>query len=531
VDANGSAVVTGSAGSSFPVTANAYQIVAPPTCTAPGISGGANYPSSGDAYLAKLAPDGGSLVYATLLGGSCGDGGHSVAVDASGNAWVVGITSSPDFPVTADALQSKYGGGYSDGFVARFDPQGRLAYATFLGGPVYDEIFDLALDAAGAVYLTGSSTGFTQAASSSAFQTQPAATCIIFGIGPPMYYNEGSAFVMKLDSAAHRVTGLTYLGAPCTQSAQTIAVDRIGAPWIAGIPSGSGFPVAAPFQDNIGGGFVSRFTPDLSHVPFSTYFDSVGGLAVDAAGTAYVAGAKSSQQAYIARIEATPPAVQVDTVTGYSQVPPASAPVEYIAPGKVLRVLGRNAGPANVTPGAVVNGAVTTTAGGVSVTFDGVAAPILSASAAEVDVVAPFALAGKTSTTVQVTLNNVKSNAVLMPVAAASPEVLAVLNGDFTVNSPANPAAAGSYMTIYASGLGQTDPPALDGQVTFPPLGLVTAQFSLRGSDAFPVVYAGAGYGTVAGVVQIDFVAPAQTAQNVVLAAGGTDAYFTVYIK
>jgi uncharacterized protein (TIGR03437 family) len=529
VDANGSAVVTGQTGGNFPVTPGAYETSPPVGCTAPYF--GLNYPVSGDAYVAKLAPDGGSLVYATLLGGSCGNLGHAVALDSSGNAWVIGMTSSPDFPVTTDALQPKYGGGFSDGFVTRFDPQGRLLYSTFLGGPSYDEIYDLTLDPAGNVYLTGSTTSFSQAASPGAFQPQPAPTCLVLGIGPPMYYNEGNAFVMKLDPAGHSVTGLTYLGAPCTQYAQTIAVDRTGSPWIGGFPSASQFPTAAPFQIGIGNGFVSRFSPDLTQLLFSTYFDAVNDLTVDASGTAYVVGGNPSQQAYVAHIDPAPPPVELDSVVGYPQMPAIPGDYEGLAPGKVMTVVGRNLGPATATSGVVASGAVTTTVAGVTVTFDGVAAPLLSVAANAIQIVTPFELPTAGNTTVQVTVNSVKSNAVLMPVNAVAPEVLAVMNGDFTLNSASNPAAAGSIMTIYASGLGQTNPPSTDGQVTFPPLAQTGVPVSVGLTDDYTVTYAGAAYGAVAGVMQINFVAPAQNTQNVHLGVNGNYVYFDVYVR
>src|SRR5262249_56131745 len=87
-----------------------------------------------DAFAAKLSPDGGRLVYSTYLGGNDGDGGSAIAVDAAGNAYVTGVTSSLNFP-TVNAVQPQYGGGWSDHFVAKINASGSaFAYSTYLGG-------------------------------------------------------------------------------------------------------------------------------------------------------------------------------------------------------------------------------------------------------------------------------------------------------------------------------------------------------------------------------------------------------------
>ncbi len=88
---------------------------------------------SGDAFVAKISPDGSHLIYATYLGGSEADGGFGIAVDGTGNAYVTGYTLSANFP-TAHALQAKMVGG-GDAYVAKISPDGTsLVYATFLGG-------------------------------------------------------------------------------------------------------------------------------------------------------------------------------------------------------------------------------------------------------------------------------------------------------------------------------------------------------------------------------------------------------------
>jgi hypothetical protein len=149
VDGTGAAYVTGTTGSfggpnNFPATPGAVQ----PTF------GGLQ-----DAFVAKLTPDGTTLVYATYLGGSQFDGGQGIAVDAAGAAYVMGATSSSEFPTTPDAIQPMLSGDV-DSFITTLTPSGvGLAFSTYLGGSGPDLGMGIsgqiiAVDAAGAVYVT-----------------------------------------------------------------------------------------------------------------------------------------------------------------------------------------------------------------------------------------------------------------------------------------------------------------------------------------------------------------------------------------
>lgn len=148
-------------------------------------------------------------------------------------------------------------------------------------------------------------------------------------------------------------------------------------------------------------------------------------------------------------------------------------------------------------------------------TFDGVPVPLLSVGVDEIDCVAPFALAGRTSASVQVDFNGVKSNSVLADVALS---VLAVLNEDLTPNSPANPAKLGSNITLYVTGAGQTNPASVDGQRNDPPYAPPPVSIQVATGSQFEfgkpiywdnleVTFAGAAPGMVAGILQINFVA------------------------
>jgi len=135
----------------------------------------------------------------------------------------------------------------------------------------------------------------------------------------------------------------------------------------------------------------------------------------------------------------------------------ASIAPGVVAPGEILTLFGASIGPANVS-------------------FDGVPAPILYAGAGQINLVAPYALAGKSTTELRLVQGTQTVATLQVPVQPASPAIFtldatgagpgAILNQDYGVNSPANPAAKGSVVMIYATGAGQTDPPGVDAQIT-----------------------------------------------------------------
>ncbi len=219
-----------------------------------------------------------------------------------------------------------------------------------------------------------------------------------------------------------------------------------------------------------------------------------------------------------------------------------------VSPGLIVTVFGAQIGPAQgagvqLTP----SGAVDTITGGVRVLFDGIAAPMIYSSAGQVSCVAPYALAGKTTTQIQVEYNGQRSNAVTIPVQAASPAIFtadasgkgqgAILNQDNSVNSPTNPATAGAIVVIYATGAGQTNPDGVDGRVTGapPPLPRLPVTVSIGATDA-EILFAGAAPGLVAGVLQINARVPAGVTSTpaevkVTIGAASTVNAVTVSVK
>jgi hypothetical protein len=192
VNAAGNAYVTGlSDSSNFPITPDVFQSVK-----------GAGF----DAFVTALNAAGNDLVYSTYLGGDDLDAGHNIAVDTAGNASVVGLTASTDFPTTADAIQSAYGGN-TDAFITRVNASGTgLVFSTYFGGSSSEAGLSVALDAAGSIYLTGPTSSTDFPTTPGAFQTILAGfsdafvTKVAFSSFDVCFTDDGSGDSFQFDS-------------------------------------------------------------------------------------------------------------------------------------------------------------------------------------------------------------------------------------------------------------------------------------------------------------------------------------------
>ncbi len=195
VDASGNSYVTGCTNSSdFPLV-NAYQ----------GRS------LQWDAFVTKFAPDGSSLIYSNYLGGIRDDLGKGIAVDAGGNAYIIGWTSSPDFPIENPYQTDQP---FSDAFVTKITPNGNsLVYSTYLGGSLQDEGQAIVVDASGNAYMTGLTLSTD------------------FPIVNPyqIYSGNTDVFMTKLAADGSSLIYSTYLGGADSDFALGIAIDAFGA--------------------------------------------------------------------------------------------------------------------------------------------------------------------------------------------------------------------------------------------------------------------------------------------------------------
>jgi hypothetical protein len=233
IDTSGNAYVTGETNDypnspPFPVTAGAYDQV----FNGPGTGAGT------DAFVTKLNSTGTALVYSTFLGGTASDSASGISLDASGNAYVVGQTASSDFPRTS--LQT-WSGGW-DGFVTKLNSTGTaLVYSGFIGGSTYDSATSIAVDGSGSAYVAGS----TDSTEASFPETG----------GPDLTYNGGfsDAFVARVNPAGTALLFCTYLGGSGDEYAYAVAVDGLGAAYVAGTTTST----EATFPETVG--------PDLTH--------------------------------------------------------------------------------------------------------------------------------------------------------------------------------------------------------------------------------------------------------------------------
>jgi uncharacterized protein (TIGR03437 family) len=199
-----------------------------------------------------------------------------------------------------------------------------------------------------------------------------------------------------------------------------------------------------------------------------------------------------------------------------------------VAPGEILTLFGFQLGPdlpAGVT--LTAQRRVAAESGGVRVFFDNTAAPILYASSGQVTVVVPFDVAGKPSVRVTLERDGRRTNTLVVGVAGAAPGFFtanatgqgpgAFLNEDGTLNSAANPAAAGSTVVLYATGLGTMVPNMADGELAAPPYPRPANPFTVRiGDRVASVTYGGSAPGLVAGLVQLNVIVPPDLAPGIV---------------
>jgi uncharacterized protein (TIGR03437 family) len=210
------------------------------------------------------------------------------------------------------------------------------------------------------------------------------------------------------------------------------------------------------------------------------------------------------------------PAPTIEAVTNA-----ASYAQDAVSPGGLVAIFGSNLGfdsPAEIQ--LDTTGLVTTSLAGTQVLFDGVPSPMAYASANQVNALAPFGLSA-TSTNIQVAFQDQTSAAFTMAVAPSLPGMFAadgsgagqglIFNQDGTANSAGNPAAPGSVIVLYATGVGQLSPGGQDGSVVTAdslPQPVLPVSATIGGQVA-QVLYAGGAVGIVEGIIQVNLQIPA----------------------
>jgi uncharacterized protein (TIGR03437 family) len=191
-----------------------------------------------------------------------------------------------------------------------------------------------------------------------------------------------------------------------------------------------------------------------------------------------------------------------------------------VAPGEIFTIFGANLGPSALTTAQLdANGNIATTLAGTRVLFDGVAAPMIYTSANQIGAVAPFAIAGKTSTVVRTEYNGIQSLGIAISVVDSAPALftanasgagqIAALNQDYSVNSPSRPAEPNTVVQLYATGGGAWTESIPDGQITGSHLVAPKAPvFARVGKLPAQILYVGTAPSLVNGALQINILLP-----------------------
>jgi hypothetical protein len=268
LDTAGNVYVTGvTASTNFPFTAGVFQTT---------------YAGDGDVFVSEFNPSATGLIFSTFLGGTGDDVPAQIVLGSSGNIYLVGSTTSNNFPTTPGVMQTAYAGN-QDAFLTEMKSDGSgLVYSTYIGGTGTDFGTAMALDTSGNAYVVGST-------NSTDLQTR----------NPLQLSNVGQydAYVTEV-SPTGALLYCTYLGGALNDYGTGIAVDASGNVILSGYTFSTDFPTQQAFQSGLAGGsdlFISKFAPGSTALLFSTYLggasiDRSWAMTTDANGSIYLTG-------------------------------------------------------------------------------------------------------------------------------------------------------------------------------------------------------------------------------------------------
>ncbi len=270
LDASNNIYVAGSTDSiNFPVTVGAFQSALVESL----------------AFVSKLDPTETSLIYSAVFGGSNLNAANAIAVDASGNAFIGGITASSDFPVTNGAFQSHYTGGSNNVcFAVKLSASGsQLLYSTYVGGSKGDLIFGIGLDPSGNAVIAGTTASNDFPVTNGAFQT----TNKVYTVGHVTF----TGFVTKINSTGTGLVYSTYLGGSGNSQhigdgIYSVGVDGSGDAVVCGASGSPDFPTTAGAYQTVNSettdgyftGFISKLNSSGTQLVFSTFLGGSGNV-------------------------------------------------------------------------------------------------------------------------------------------------------------------------------------------------------------------------------------------------------------
>ncbi len=276
-DAAGNVFATGMHQSFFPTSSGVFQ---------PNFSGGVKR----DVFVFKLNPNGTSLIYATYLGGPNPDAGYGIAINAAGEAFVTGWTSSSAFPITTGAFDTFFDGG--DAFVTKLNATGTgLLYSTFLSGVGSSSTGNsIVLNLLGEAFVTGSAAANFPVTAGAYDQT---------------FNGAADAFVTKINATGSALIFSTFIGGSIFDCGNAVAVTAAGEIIIAGYTDSNDLPATlGAFDGTFNGGqydvFVAKFNSAGSLLSHLTYIGGIAGyeipmdIVINAANETYIVGETSS---------------------------------------------------------------------------------------------------------------------------------------------------------------------------------------------------------------------------------------------
>lgn len=458
-------------------------------------------------FAAKLDPAG-RPVYVTLVGDGGYDTLRSIAVDSSGRLHLTGRTFSPLFPLTSNAIAgfSENGGG----FAARLSPDGAtFEYATALdgsaesiaihpeGGFVLAGLMNVDTSEAGLLWfgedgallqssrlpvtpvkLLITAGGRLFVAGTASISTPPPVTPGAFqtGLDTDCPHDSGGLFpykfrriymtdlwVAELDRGGD-VVSATLLGGSCRDEATDLALAADGSLWVAGQTYSQQLPVTDPMfgppVEEYSVPFVARLDASLSRLLFSTWLDygSNARLASSPAEGISIASGSPSQ-GYSGTTEGTlrhitpGPSAELAVRRIASAFDGSGGPV---APLEIVRIEIPSLAPeAEINLGLNPAEGAPTELGGVTVEFNGIRARLLEVWHGGVMCITPEQLRGQSLASVVVAQGNTRSLAFYTPVNESKLTLFPqVRHEDGSLNSPENPAPAGSLVTFFFTGAG-----------------------------------------------------------------------------
>jgi hypothetical protein len=258
-------------------------------------------PSSGQSssrhlFVTKLDPTASHILFSTYLGGSLGESARRIAVNSAGEVFVTGSTRSPDYPVTAGALNYSNPSSLDNVVISKLSSSGALLTSAVLGGTNDDEVAGLALDAAGAIYLSGTTNSPNFPVTAGARNDLSKLDSLSSG---------AKVFVIKLNSSMNSLLYSSVIGGTGVDQASDMAIDTSGSAYVAGTTTSPDFPVTVSAYQTSNAGttarksFITKLCPNGGTLQYSTYLggsgdDVLSGIALDSSFNVYVTGTTTS---------------------------------------------------------------------------------------------------------------------------------------------------------------------------------------------------------------------------------------------